>query len=159
MNGITIHQINKTILVPLPKALWRELGICRCVYCSENKASYWDTLAVSPDFRTTSLIHMPELHSGCYDGKEMNFPRFMHDVTHHKFACPSCAHDKLCVTRTVKVSGIALGLEEIEGFLHIDEKHADYQEESKMKFACDKCGFKLDGVESREDLLGWLKEH
>lgn len=75
LNGVLLKrsQDKKTIWIPLPCGLWREIeGGCACKYCSADGRStspaYWDTLCIGAeapkgfgaDYAHT--VHYPELH-------------------------------------------------------------------------------------------------
>lgn len=69
LNRTRVTRIGKdseTILIPLPRELWRVVeGGCSCGHCGE--VAYWDTLAVSaknetPGDKYTWTVHAPELH-------------------------------------------------------------------------------------------------
>lgn len=72
LNGLPTHvhpTDGKTILIPLPRVLWREIdGGCQCAHCKTDDGrpgvAYWDTLAVSPDTDNAHTIHAPEFHDG-----------------------------------------------------------------------------------------------
>jgi hypothetical protein len=76
LNGIKITRVKDTIFIPLPKQLWRKIGLetvpdsgCTCAVCkTDGTKGYWDTLAVAAvqedlTLETTWQVHYPELHN------------------------------------------------------------------------------------------------
>jgi hypothetical protein len=68
MNGVRVTRLGETtILIPLPRELWRSAGPCRCSNC-KGREGFWDTLAVSADPPSTGradtawTVHAPEAH-------------------------------------------------------------------------------------------------
>ena len=75
LNGVRVQKIGPykkgsrpTILVPLPRELWRPAGNCRCSSCAKPDGSagesFWDTLATSEDSDHTWTVHAPYLQPG-----------------------------------------------------------------------------------------------
>ena len=60
-----VTRVGNTILIPLPRDLWRSAGRCDCPYC-KGQEGFWDTLAVSatPPIRhdSTWTVHAPAAH-------------------------------------------------------------------------------------------------
>lgn len=65
LNALPIVRKENSILVLLPKLLWREAGKCSCPYC-KGRMGYWDTVVIPlvPDRERdwTYTVHYPELH-------------------------------------------------------------------------------------------------
>jgi hypothetical protein len=66
LNGLPIRRKENSILILLPKQLWRSVGKCACPYC-KGRVGYWDTVVVplvEQDVDTVYTVHYPELHKG-----------------------------------------------------------------------------------------------
>jgi hypothetical protein len=59
LRGIGVHRVGTTILIPLPRELWRptDPDPCQCAHC-RGATGYWDTLAVSAN---EPAKHAPDL--------------------------------------------------------------------------------------------------
>lgn len=64
LNGLPILRKENSILVLLPKQLWRKAGKCSCPHCN-GRMGYLDTVVIylAPQDRDwTYTVHYPELH-------------------------------------------------------------------------------------------------
>ena len=85
LNGTRVYQIGPfgksardrkrrpTMLIPLPRALWRPAGRCKCPACVQEDGSaspsFWDTLAVCEGTDHTWTVHAPDLQPGGNPGR------------------------------------------------------------------------------------------